>query len=109
MKLTSTYRLSVMTASTLDPDLLDAAARRYHDLGADGWPDATLVGHVADRIRVPRAAPADSFVLHAPLELLARGTWSGVGVLGPEAFDAVPFLDLLTEYGSPWGRQEVSG
>ncbi len=43
------------------------------------------------------------------LELLARGTWSGAGVLGPEAFDAVPFLDLLTEYGSPWGRQEVSG
>jgi hypothetical protein len=27
-------------------------------------------------------------------------------VLGPEAFDAVPFLDLLTEYGSPWGLQE---
>ena len=24
------------------------------------------------------------------LELLARGTWSGAGVLGPEAFDAVP-------------------
>jgi len=43
------------------------------------------------------------------LELIARGTWSGAGVLGPEAFDAVPFLDLLTEYGSPWGRQEVSG
>jgi saccharopine dehydrogenase (NAD+, L-lysine-forming) len=29
-------------------------------------------------------------------------------VLGPEAFDAVPFLDLLTEYGSPWGRREMS-
>jgi saccharopine dehydrogenase (NAD+, L-lysine-forming) len=41
------------------------------------------------------------------LELLARGTWSGAGVLGPEAFDAVPFLDLLTEYGSPWGRREM--
>jgi saccharopine dehydrogenase-like NADP-dependent oxidoreductase len=41
------------------------------------------------------------------LELLAEGAWSGVGVLGPEAFDAVPFLDLLTAYGSPWGRQEV--
>ena len=40
------------------------------------------------------------------LELLARGTWSGAGVLGPEAFDAVPFLDLLTEYGRPWGRRE---
>ncbi|MFC6288496.1 saccharopine dehydrogenase family protein [Nocardioides sp. GCM10027113] len=42
------------------------------------------------------------------LELLARGTWSGTGVLGPEAFDAVPFLDLLTEYGSPWGIKEVT-
>jgi saccharopine dehydrogenase-like NADP-dependent oxidoreductase len=42
------------------------------------------------------------------LELLARGSWSGAGVLGPEAFDSVPFLDLLTEYGAPWGRQELS-
>ena len=42
------------------------------------------------------------------LELLAAGTWSGSGVLGPEAFDAVPFLDLLTEYGAPWGRREMS-
>jgi saccharopine dehydrogenase (NAD+, L-lysine forming) len=40
------------------------------------------------------------------LELLASGAWSGAGVLGPEAFDAVPFLDLLTEYGSPWGMRE---
>jgi len=27
-------------------------------------------------------------------------------VLGPEAFDAVPFLDLLVEYGSPWGQRD---
>ena len=40
------------------------------------------------------------------LELLATGVWSGTGVLGPEAFDAVPFLDLLTAYGSPWGMRE---
>jgi saccharopine dehydrogenase (NAD+, L-lysine forming) len=40
------------------------------------------------------------------LELLARGSWSGSGVLGPEAFDALPYLDLLTEYGSPWGMEE---
>ncbi len=26
---------------------------------------------------------------------------------GPEAFDAVPFLDLLTAYGSPWGTKEL--
>ena len=40
------------------------------------------------------------------LELLASGAWLGAGVLGPEAFDAVPFLDLLKEYGSPWGLRE---
>ena len=37
------------------------------------------------------------------LELLAGGAWSGVGVLGPEAFPPAPFLDLLTDHGSPWG------
>jgi saccharopine dehydrogenase-like NADP-dependent oxidoreductase len=45
------------------------------------------------------------------LELLATGAWSGAGVLGPEAFDAVPFLDLLQApapkgYGSAWGMQD---
>ena len=45
------------------------------------------------------------------LELLANGTWSGAGVLGPEAFPAAPFLDLLAAaepagYGSPWGIVE---
>ncbi len=43
------------------------------------------------------------------LELLASGQWKGAGVLGPEAFDAVPFLDLLASgsgYASPWGVQE---
>jgi len=40
------------------------------------------------------------------LELLSSGAWSGAGVLGPEAFDAVPFLDQLKAYGSPWGLQE---
>ncbi|MFI8104505.1 saccharopine dehydrogenase family protein [Streptomyces sp. NPDC086023] len=40
------------------------------------------------------------------LELLADGSWSGSGVLGPEAFAPRPFLDLLTAYGSPWGMRE---
>ena len=42
------------------------------------------------------------------LELLARGDWSGAGVLGPEAMPPKPFLDLLVEYGSPWGQMEVA-
>ncbi len=46
------------------------------------------------------------------LELLATGAWSGAGVLGPEAFDAVPFLELMAKpeedggYGQPWGLEE---
>ena len=40
------------------------------------------------------------------LELIAAGVWSGAGILGPEAFAPEPFLDLLVEYGSPWGRRE---
>ncbi len=41
------------------------------------------------------------------LELLAEDAWSGAGVLGPEAFDAVPFLDLLSSgYGQEWVVQE---
>jgi saccharopine dehydrogenase-like NADP-dependent oxidoreductase len=42
------------------------------------------------------------------LELLATGSWSGTGVLGPEAFEARPFLDLLGEYGSAWGMEDRS-
>jgi saccharopine dehydrogenase (NAD+, L-lysine forming) len=41
------------------------------------------------------------------LELMQQGVWKGAGVLGPEAFDAVPFLELLKEYGSPWGQKEL--
>jgi saccharopine dehydrogenase-like NADP-dependent oxidoreductase len=38
------------------------------------------------------------------LELQATGQWQGAGVLGPEAFDAVPFLDLLEgDYGQRIG------
>ena len=40
------------------------------------------------------------------LELVAGGVWKGAGVLGPEAFEPKPFLDLLVEYGSPWGIRE---
>jgi hypothetical protein len=42
------------------------------------------------------------------LELLAEGSWKGTGVRGAEAFDAVPFLDRLGDYGVGWGIQERS-
>lgn len=38
------------------------------------------------------------------LELLATNTWQGTGVLGPEAFDAVPYLELMESgYGQRVG------
>ena len=46
------------------------------------------------------------------LELLASGLWHGRGVLGPEAFDAVPFLELMARpeatggYGQAWGLED---
>ncbi|MFG2332500.1 saccharopine dehydrogenase family protein [Streptomyces sp. NPDC048604] len=42
----------------------------------------------------------------AALELVASGAWQGRGVLGPEALPPGPFLDLLPEYGAPWGMRE---
>jgi len=40
------------------------------------------------------------------LELLADGTWSGAGVLGPEAFASEPFLDRLSDFGAPWRLED---
>ena len=40
------------------------------------------------------------------LELVASGTWSGSGVLAPEAFDGDPFLALLGGLGMPHALEE---
>jgi len=39
-------------------------------------------------------------------ELVAHGLWTGAGVLGPEAFSADPFLDLLAAHGAPHAIEE---
>ena len=41
-------------------------------------------------------------------DLLQGGTWQGKGVLGPEAFDPDPFMDLMPKYDFPWGMKEMS-
>ena len=41
------------------------------------------------------------------MELLASGTWSGSGVLGPEAFDAAPYLAILDRDGIHWAMHEM--
>ncbi len=42
----------------------------------------------------------------AALELRANGLWEGAGVLGCEAFDAVPLLDMFNDYGEPWHMRD---
>ena len=40
-------------------------------------------------------------------DLLEHGIWKGKGVLGPEAFDPIPFLGKMAEYGFPYGIKEM--
>jgi saccharopine dehydrogenase-like NADP-dependent oxidoreductase len=80
--------------------------------GQDGQPREVYLYHVVDNEWSMREYGSQAVVWQTAinpvvaLELLATGAWTGTGVLGPEAFDAVPFLDLLTAYGSPWGIRE---
>src|SRR6478735_8362425 len=73
----------------------------------EGQPRATYLYHVVDNEWAMKEYGHQCVVWQTAinpviaLELLAKGDWAGAGVLGPEAFDAVSFLDLLTEYGSP--------
>lgn len=81
--------------------------------GTDGQPRSTYLYHVVDNEWSMAEYGHQCVVWQTAinpvvaLELLADGTWSGSGVLGPEAFDPVPFLELLTAYGSPWGIKEL--
>ncbi|MGH2972091.1 MAG: saccharopine dehydrogenase family protein [Gaiellaceae bacterium] len=80
--------------------------------GKDGAPRAVYLYHVADNERTMREYGHQAVVLQTALnpvialELLATGVWRGAGVLGPESFDAAPFLDLLAAYGEPHGMVE---
>jgi saccharopine dehydrogenase (NAD+, L-lysine forming) len=80
--------------------------------GVDGGPREVFLYHVVDNDECMREFGHQAVVLQTALnpvialELVASGAWSGSGVLGPEAFDANPFLDLLAEYGWPHGIDE---
>ncbi|MHA7262582.1 saccharopine dehydrogenase family protein [Arthrobacter sp. TMN-37] len=85
--------------------------------GRDGAPRAVYLYHVVDNQWSMAEYGSQAVVWQTAvnpviaLELLAGGTWRGSGVLGPEAFDARPFLELLAAdapagYGSPWGLEE---
>ncbi|TFC03777.1 saccharopine dehydrogenase family protein [Cryobacterium mannosilyticum] len=86
--------------------------------GPDGEPREVYLYHVSDNEWTMREYDAQCVVWQTALnpvialELLAAGTWGGIGVLGPEAFDAKPFLDLMSApieeggYGEAWGMED---
>ncbi|POH64000.1 MULTISPECIES: saccharopine dehydrogenase family protein [Cryobacterium] len=86
-------------------------------LGLDGAPREVYLYHVSDNEWTMAEYDAQCVVWQTALnpaialELLATGVWTGTGVLGPEAFDAKPYLDLMAApepagYGQPWGLDE---
>ena len=68
--------------------------------------------HVADNAETMARHHAQAVVWQTAinpviaLELLASGVWESAGVLGPEAFDPVPFLDRLRDRGEQWHMEE---
>jgi saccharopine dehydrogenase (NAD+, L-lysine forming) len=80
--------------------------------GADGRPREVYLYHVVDNAWSMAEYGSQAVVWQTAvnpvvaLELIDSGAWSGTGVLGPEALPPGPFLDLLTEYGSPWACEE---
>jgi len=109
----------VVAASLPDPATLGdrmhgktCAGTYVTGLGKDGRPRATYLYHVVDNAWSMREYGSQAVVWQTAvnpvvaLELLAQGVWSGTGVLGPEAFDPLPFLDRLGTHGPTWHLQE---
>jgi saccharopine dehydrogenase (NAD+, L-lysine-forming) len=80
--------------------------------GLNGAPREVYLHHVVDNAWSMAEYGSQAVVWQTAvnpvvaLELIDSGAWSGAGVLGPEALPARPFLDLLTDYGSPWACEE---
>ena len=81
-------------------------------LGPDGAPREVYLYQVVDNEWTMREFGHQAVVWQTAVhpvvavELLASGAWKGAGVLGPEAFSADPFLDLLADHGVPHAMEE---
>jgi saccharopine dehydrogenase (NAD+, L-lysine-forming) len=79
----------------------------------DGKPRQVYIYQVADNETCMRELGVQAVVAQTAFnpvigwDLLAHGIWKGKGVLGPEAFDAAPFMAKMAEYGFPYGIKEM--
>lgn len=94
---------------------LTCAGTLVNGVGKDGRAREVYLYQVVDNEQCMRKWGSQAVVWQTAvnpviaLELISSGTWSGAGVLGPEALAPQPFLDLLPDYGAPWGLSERSG
>lgn len=80
---------------------------------ADGKPREVYLYHVADNEVTMREYDSQAVLWQTAicpvvaLELMSNGSWKGTGVKGPEAFDALPFLNILGAHGSHHGMVDM--
>ncbi len=91
---------------------LTCAGTFVEGIGKDGTARSTYLYHVVDNGWTMAEFGHQAVVWQTAvnpviaLELIASGQWQGSGVLGPEAFDADAFLDLLGEHGAGWAMED---
>src|SRR5580700_9275047 len=91
---------------------LTCAGTWVRGTGKDGSPREVYLHHVVDNSWSMAEYGSQAVVWQTAinpvvaLQLLDSGTWSGSGVLGPEALPAEPFLELLNSHGAPWECEE---
>ncbi len=79
----------------------------------DGKPRQVYIYQVADNETCMRQLGCQAVVAQTAFnavigwDLLEHGVWQGKGVLGPEAFDSLPFMNKMAEYGFPYGIKEM--
>jgi saccharopine dehydrogenase (NAD+, L-lysine forming) len=79
----------------------------------DGKPRQVYMYQVADNEECMKRLNCQSVVAQTAFnavigwDLLEHGEWKGEGVLGPEAFDPVPFMNKMADYGFPYGIKEM--
>ncbi len=79
----------------------------------DGRPRQVYLYQVADNEECMRRLGCQAVVAQTAFnavigwDLLEHGEWKGTGVLGPEAFDPLPFMNKMADYGFPYGMKEM--
>jgi saccharopine dehydrogenase-like NADP-dependent oxidoreductase len=79
----------------------------------DGKPRQVYIYQVADNEECMKKWGCQAVVAQTAFnavigwDLIHSGTWKGVGVLGPEALDPVPFMEKMADYGFPYGIKEM--